>query len=60
MDDEKRWQDMNADEQAKRITELAGALNHLLHRIEALEAKIKARETKEQEKELLTDTGAVG
>ena len=22
MDDEKRWQDMNADEQAKRITEL--------------------------------------
>jgi hypothetical protein len=26
MDDEKRWQDMNADEQAKRITELAGAL----------------------------------
>ena len=44
MDDEKRWQDMNADEQAKRITELAGALNHQLHRIEALEAKIKARE----------------
>jgi hypothetical protein len=43
MDDEKRWQDMNADEQAKRITELAGALNHQLHRIEALEAKIKAR-----------------
>ena len=44
MDDEKRWQDMNADEQAQRITELAGASNHLLHRIEALEAKIKARE----------------
>ena len=44
MDDEKRWQDMNADEQAQRITELAGALNHLLHRIEALEAKIKASE----------------
>jgi hypothetical protein len=27
---------------------------------EALEAKIKARETQDQEKELLTDTGAIG
>jgi hypothetical protein len=60
MDDEKRWQDMNADEQAKRIAELAGALNYQLHRIEALEAKIKARETQEQEKELFTDTGSIG
>ena len=34
MDDEKRWQDMNADEQAKRIIELE-------NRIGALEAKIK-------------------
>jgi hypothetical protein len=40
MDDEKRWQDMNADEQAKRITELE-------NRIKALEAKIKATETLE-------------
>jgi TolA-binding protein len=53
MDDEKRWQDMNADEQAKRITELE-------NRIEALEAKIKATETQETAKGLLTDTGAIG
>jgi hypothetical protein len=50
MDDEKRWQDMNADE---RITELK-------NRIEALEAKIKATETQETAKGLLTDTGAIG
>jgi polyhydroxyalkanoate synthesis regulator phasin len=32
MDDEKRWQDMDSEEQAKRITELE-------HRIETLEAR---------------------
>jgi polyhydroxyalkanoate synthesis regulator phasin len=53
MDGEKRWQDMNADEQAKRITELE-------HRIDALEAKIKAGETQETAKGLLIDTGAIG
>ena len=53
MDDEKRWQDMNSEEQAKRITELE-------HRIETLEAKIKAMETQETAKGLLTDTGAIG
>jgi uncharacterized Ntn-hydrolase superfamily protein len=53
MDDRKRWQDMNTDEQAKRISELE-------NRIEALEAKIKARETQETAKGLLTDTGAIG
>jgi hypothetical protein len=53
MDDEKRWQDMSADEQAKRITELE-------NRIEALEVKIKATETQETAKGLLTDTGAIG
>jgi hypothetical protein len=39
MDDEKRWQDMNADEQAKRITQLENRV---------LEAKIKATETQEK------------
>jgi hypothetical protein len=53
MDDEKRWQDMDSEEQAKRITELE-------HRIETLEAKIKAMETQETAKGLLTDTGAIG
>jgi hypothetical protein len=53
MDDEKRWQDMNADEQAKRITQLE-------NRVDALEAKIKATETQETAKGLLTDTGAIG
>ena len=53
MDGEKRWQDMNSDEQAKRITELE-------NRIEALEAKTKATETQETAKGLLTDTGAIG
>jgi len=53
MDDEKRWQDMDSEEQAKRITELE-------HRIDALEAKIKTRETQETAKGLLTDTGAIG
>ena len=53
MADEKRWQDMNPDEQAKRITELE-------NRIEALEAKIKATESQETAKGLLTDTGAIG
>jgi hypothetical protein len=53
MDDEKRWQDMNSDEQAKRITELE-------NRIEALEAKIKATDSQETVKGLLTDTGAIG
>jgi hypothetical protein len=53
MDGEKRWQDVNADEQAKRITELE-------HRIDALEAKIKAGETQETAKGLLIDTGAIG
>jgi predicted Fe-S protein YdhL (DUF1289 family) len=51
MDDEKRWQDMNADEQAKRITQLENRV---------LEAKIKATETQETAKGLLTDTGAIG
>ena len=53
MDDEKRWQDMNADEQAKRITQLE-------NRVDSLEAKIKATETQETAKGLLTDTGAIG
>ena len=53
MDGEKRWQDMNSDEQAKRITELE-------KRIEALEVKMKATETQEAAKGLLTDTGAIG
>jgi hypothetical protein len=53
MDDEKRWQGMDSEEQAKRITELE-------HRIETLEAKIKAMETQETAKGLLTDTGAIG
>ena len=39
MDGEKRWQDMNSDEQAKRIIELE-------NRIGALEAKIKAGGTR--------------
>jgi hypothetical protein len=53
MGDEKRWQDMNPDEQAKRITELQ-------QRIAALYAKITAMETQEQEKELFKDRGAIG
>jgi chaperonin cofactor prefoldin len=44
MDDEKRWQDMDSEEQAKRITELE-------HRIETLEAKIKAMERRKQRKD---------
>jgi hypothetical protein len=53
MGDEKRWQDMNSDEQAKWISELE-------RRIETLESKIKATETQETAKGLLTDTGAIG
>jgi hypothetical protein len=48
MDDEKRWQDMNADEQAKRITQLENRV---------LEAKIKATETQETAKGLLKILG---
>jgi hypothetical protein len=48
--DGKTWIPRNRQE---RITELE-------HRIETLEAKIKAMETQETAKGLLTDTGAIG
>jgi hypothetical protein len=41
-DDDKRWQDMNPDEQAVVIRQINGAVNGLQFRIQDLEDAVKA------------------
>jgi len=41
-DDDKRWQDMNPDEQAVVIRQINGAVNGLQFRIQDIEDAVKA------------------
>jgi hypothetical protein len=41
-DDEKRWQDMNPDEQAVVIRQISGAVSGLQFRVQDLEDAVKA------------------
>ena len=41
-DDDKRWQDMNPDEQALVIRQISGAVNGLQFRVQDLEDAVKA------------------
>jgi hypothetical protein len=41
-DDDKRWQDMNPDEQAVVIRQINGAVNGLQFRLQDLEDAVKA------------------
>ena len=41
-DNDKRWQDMNSDEQAVLIRQISGAVNGLQFRIQDLEEAVKA------------------
>ena len=41
-DDDKRWQDMNPDEQAVVIRQINGAVNGLQFRVQDLEDAVKA------------------
>jgi hypothetical protein len=41
-DDDKRWQDMNPDEQAVVIRQINGAVNGLQFRVQDLEDTVKA------------------
>jgi predicted chitinase len=41
-DDDKRWQDMNRDEQAVVIRQINGAVNGLQFRVQDLEDAVKA------------------
>jgi hypothetical protein len=41
-DDDKRWQDMNPDEQAVVIRQIKGAVNGLQFRVQDLEDAVKA------------------
>ena len=41
-DNDKRWQDMNPDEQAVLIRQISGAVNGLLFRVQDLEEVVNA------------------
>ena len=41
-DNDKRWQDMNPDEQAVLIRQISGAVNGLQFRVQDLEEAVKA------------------